>query len=1152
MVLVFFSIMEYNNQEYYFEEISRMKKCIFAAFAAVMSSVVGNTLSDETLLRFAPMPKMPVIDGKIGYDEWKYASTTFGGISPKTKLMTFRQNDFRFGYDAKNVYFAVTSEIPLAPQSLSADDCVEFQLLPPGKTKPVVIRYDFTGKGQVPAGAKLKNSIGYAVMNAEQGKCWTTEIAIPYSAFGVTGFKDGEKWGLQMIRHWSSKKETGYFHLPKKAGEMATFIPDSKAPIISFDGFGQLMYQNAGNYIWTYRVENTQKHKFGVISKSYRAGVSGAATLDINNPDLLGTSVKAAIGGNAMIESGKTHLFQLHMVAQFAGKPRLLYSHLKGYNNIDYYKRVMFWDTSISQKAAVYKDEIGLPYLNAGYYPNYGELLRVSASFNKKLPVANVIITVRNSKGNVLHTFSRAGFGRPVEDFEDQTVLKNLPIDDYTVTMESMDMKGKKYSHVRTFSIAKFPWQGLNLGKERIIIPPFKPLKLDQKKQEIHALMVGYKLGGKGIWDAVYADGENILAAPVQFVLNGKPVSSGKLKLIESAKDRIIYESSVSSGKVKFILNQEYDYDGFCKLNVKVIPQGPVKVKSFELRVPMKDEYAKYYATIRGNRPRAQGKPDTTIPAGQGVLDIKGALQEKGRVMNYFWFGTSYKGFSWIIDTQKGFSVEKTKYPHRMERKGKTVTFVQDIVNKQTTWDEPREFTFGFSPTPVKPINKNYRTLTTWMYDYPKAKGSDKCNMQVEQLPLGDYYDIQAVPNGDDYYYRQIIASRGKVIPDSVRKKMADEYIAKHKDWILRNAPLADFSLIRKLFTTKRAWGDDYFLMYNDPAYYSYRWKEAEMYKAEWLPFDYPVDDALNEYVANKTPEYIDKMLYEMRRYVRWGLDGMNFDCFPLGGGRNMISMGAFREKPGKVPLMYNHNMLQFVPEGIIYARNFFGWRELTKRTAHMLYTEGKLIHGVPWVELHATDAAVPAVAAFCSTVITMECGSMGGNYYDRFPDSYVLSDLAGTQAGVVPRTIVSTHSSKLSRAEQVRSLISWSFANGMLNHTDQGVLKGQKDYQVMRDEIFSFGYGRPQNKTIAFYDKEKQPITCNAAKVRTTQVIRPDGKALLMIGNTGDKVKAKFDLSGLKYGKYKVTDLFTGQEIVKPEIELPRHGYALWKIEKL
>ena len=76
-----------------------------------------------------------------------------------------------------------------------------------------------------------------------------------------------------------------------------------------------------------------------------------------------------------------------------------------------------------------------------------------------------------------------------------------------------------------------------------------------------------------------------------------------------------------------------------------------------------------------------------------------------------------------------------------MERKGDVVTFVQYIVNKHAIWDKPWEFTFGFSPTPVKPINKNYRSLSTWMYDYKPAKGSDKANMQVQQLPLGEYYE---------------------------------------------------------------------------------------------------------------------------------------------------------------------------------------------------------------------------------------------------------------------------------------------------------------------------------------------------------------------------------------------------------------------------
>ena len=83
------------------------KYCLALLASAAVCSVFGNTLSDETLLRFAPMPNAPVIDGKISTDEWRFASSTYGGISTKTGLMTRRQNDFRLGYDAKNLYVAI-------------------------------------------------------------------------------------------------------------------------------------------------------------------------------------------------------------------------------------------------------------------------------------------------------------------------------------------------------------------------------------------------------------------------------------------------------------------------------------------------------------------------------------------------------------------------------------------------------------------------------------------------------------------------------------------------------------------------------------------------------------------------------------------------------------------------------------------------------------------------------------------------------------------------------------------------------------------------------------------------------------------------------------------------------------------------------------
>ncbi len=1122
-------------------------------FAAV-TSLFGNVMSDATILRMPAMPKAPVIDGKISADEWKYASSTYGGISTKTGLMTRRQNDFRLGYDAKNLYVAITSETPVAPQPLTGDDRVEFRFLPPGKKVPVIIEFDSTGKGKVPAGVIVKNGFGVSIMNCEQGECWTAEAAIPLSVLGVKTIENGKEWKFQMMRHWSSQKETGYFHRPKNENDMATFIPDNKAMAVSFDGFGTDLYPVSGHYNWTYRIENPHNNKAYVYSKCFRTGLDGAPTLDINNPDLFGKEKKVPIGNRALVQPGISSFFQLYMMAQFPGKPRCLYSEVLAQDKKTVlYQRVMFWDLHISQRAAVYKNTVGYPYLSCGYYPSFGGRLRVAGTFDKKLPVGYAEINVRDSKGKVLHTFKKTNFGKPLESFHDETVLKDLPLGDYTVTMDSVALDGRKFSHKRTFSIRKFAWQGLNLGKDRVIIPPFKPLKHNKAAKEVHALMTGYKIGG-GVWNAIYAEGENILAAPIQLFLDGKPVKAGAVKLISSEQDRVVYEMTSQAGKVKFVLNQDYDYDGFCKLSVDVIPQGKVKVKSFELRIPVKNKYAKYFTTLHSNRHRAQGKPDFSVPAGQGELDMSAGRLEKGRVLNYVWIGEEYKGISWIIDSQKGFSVNKKSYPHKLIRKGDVVTYVQQMVNVPTEWSKPWRFVMGFSPTPVKPQAKGFRSISQHMYNYPTAKGSIAAGMMnIMQWPLGFYYPINAFPNGDASYYTKTLATRGnKGVTAEQRKQFAEEYLARHKEWIRKNAPLASLALIKRKLLDRRAYGEDYFLMYHNPAFYSCRWEEAEMYKAEWLPYDYPIDDAHNEYTACQTTQYIDKMLWEMREHIRFGFDGMNFDCFPLGGGYNTVAAGGYREKPGAAAIISNVNMLQVAPAGVQRATNLFGWRELTKRTAHLLYAEKRLVFGVPWVEVHATNSIVPAVAAFCSTVITTECASKGGDYFDRFPNGYTLADLTGTQSGVIPRTIFSTVSSKIPVKDQISSMISFSFAYGLMNHCDQGVKRGYKDYLTARDEIFSFGYGRPQNKTIPFYDKEKQPITCNAKDIRTTQVIRPDGKALLMVGNLGGNVRAKFDLSGLNYKKYKITDVFSGKELSSAEIDVPRLGYALLKIEKV
>ncbi len=319
--------------------------------------------------------------------------------------------------------------------------------------------------------------------------------------------------------------------------------------------------------------------------------------------------------------------------------------------------------------------------------------------------------------------------------------------------------------------------------------------------------------------------------------------------------------------------------------------------------------------------------------------------------------------------------------------------------------------------------------------------------------------------------------------------------------------PLVDQGVLRRLLSDKRKYGQKYFLLYHNPAMYSCSWPEAEMYKAEWLPWDYPVDDASNEYIANHTKEYIDKMLYEMREQARMGYDGMNFDCFPLGGGFNTVIGAGYRTRPGKDPFIHNGNMLQTAPAGIRGGTSFH-MRELMKRTATMLYVENKLTYGFPWVELHATHSLCVPVTAFCTTTITWERGSGGGEYQTRFPESYILADMAGMQSGIIPRPIVSTKGAVpgISRTDELKTLIAESFGFALMNHCDQGVERDHENYATARDFV-SLRFGAPDVKTLPFYEK-RNAVTCNT-KISYDADHRPDGKALLLIAN-GRRGKAE------------------------------------------
>lgn len=375
--------------------------------------------------------------------------------------------------------------------------------------------------------------------------------------------------------------------------------------------------------------------------------------------------------------------------------------------------------------------------------------------------------------------------------------------------------------------------------------------------------------------------------------------------------------------------------------------------------MPLKNDVVKLYDGLNKSGARSGNAPDLTIPAGEGPLALKGIQEFPGRVQYYLWLGGIYKGFCWMMDGNRDCSLEESKLAWDLIRSGDALTFRQFLVNKPVEWDKPMEWVVGFEPTPVKPRNENYLVLSSWMYDYPVAKGSDHGNMVWDSGYTQSFeYPQDSLVKMDDSWAKYLFSTRGKELPsEKERSEKAKEYLARNKAVLDRDFPLIDQAQLYKKMLDKRAFGmKKYYLHYQLPTLYTCIWPEAEMYKAEWLPWDYPVDDATNEYVTNQTSEHADFMLYTMREQVRRGYDGMNFDTFPLGGGFNTVTGNAVRTKPGSVPFITNANMLRTANWGIVTGRMLFGWRELVKRTATMLYMEKKLPYGTPWAEVHSTN----------------------------------------------------------------------------------------------------------------------------------------------------------------------------------------------------
>ena len=1105
---------------------------LLAACAAAFAATAGT--SDGTLLRMGPMGVAPTVDGRISPEEARASSTHYGAVSTATGLLTKRYAAFQFGYTSEGFYFATRTSLPEEPQQLVADDAMTLSLLPPGAAKQLSFRVCLAdGTGNLPKGAacavkRLDGVADYGVT------CVEAELFVPFAAAGVAAPKDGETWGLQMSVDFSSARETALWHYSKNGGEMGTFIPDRKCPVPGLVDFFKLeQYRQSGNYKFAFRFDNRTEADVKLGSKTVLHRGVGLAKLDSNpETDVDVNHVVFADFRKEIAPAGKLKEIVHKEWVIWPGTVNILDVDLSA-DGKPFLRRKLRWDVA---NGLSWKDDTGLPFIKCSFLPSAGNRLRVRYDFNKVKGVARAGLRVSGVRSGKT-VFERELDAKVKGGLVDER-LPNLPEDLYRVRFAVEDASGGKYVHDKEFEVAKFPWQDAHVGEDRVVVPPYSPIRVDGDKTLF--LQTGYRSSGV-LWDEVYALGENILAAPVELLLNGRPMRAASSRVVSAEKDCVVREVVAEGGGLLLIATQTYDYDGFCWVKFAFRAAKPVEVKSLQVVMPLRDEIVSLFEVLRRDDKRAGPAPDFSLGRGEGeVWDSAQHAESKGWLSNmpamiqpYIWFGGPFKGFCWLMESVRGLSLDKAVPAERIVRRDGAATLFCDLVNKPVEWSGETVLEMGFQPTPTRPKDPAHGAFASLMYRYSCPSNAVRYqqgfSFAVSEIhaPFGTY-------PGNDKSLMKWTRSQPKIDRAAFHAKL-DEYIARNADWFAKSTVTSAIDYRTDNVNSDRAMGIDLATCYLNPMLITCFWPEWKMYKSEWYPEEWAPENYFNEYMANTAKTRIDKLLWDASTALDNGAGGIYYDCFRSCGGWNLTNPSVFIRPDGTVqPALTNVR----------------AWREIMKRTATLCYLRGRLYNGRPVVDNHDTNGHVVPVMSFAMGGLSTERSSNGGDFQDRFPEGYTLAEITGGQTGKASRFIVSTKKGDVARQErELKSLMGFMCAYGVFALNDQLILR-RDWFEKAWNMVFDFGWGRPGVEQHFYWDGKPQPVSHNGRDVRLTVAKKP-GSALLMFGNLGDAAEFSFDVSGLALGDVRLVDAETGATLEKPTLRIDRHGYRIVKVER-
>ncbi len=664
--------------------------------------------------------------------------------------------------------------------------------------------------------------------------------------------------------------------------------------------------------------------------------------------------------------------------------------------------------------------------------------------------------------------------------------------------------------YVRWFARKKFEWEHNKLGITREVLPPFKAIRVDGRTVEV--VMRKYRQGSLGLWDAVQAKGNEtdyreLLAGPIQLLLNGEPLQGGGA-FTSTAGHEVVYAGAAKHAAGNISTRCTTEYDGCMKVELTLAPAGPAAIQSLVLDVPIKDDMAPLWHVLKTN---IRSNPAGKIPRGAGEVWNSKKLRDgnwPGNFKHYFWFGAEERGLSWFADNEKGWVMDWKKQPpcQTLVRKDGVLHFRVHLVQKPIILKEPRTIVFGLMASPAKPMPKDWRAIGR-----PERRGID--------FTMGHYFGLPGT-FAAKYPMNKDFSSFDKFYELRQGKKVDASAFA--ENWVERNCShegatreLRDAFRNLVKIAVSRGRSKDHFTAYFDEfratttfceehPYYRNSWDVHNTMLKEIQNFHERFGTKVTEpghwkwYFGSgaTVPSYVDFCCWFGAKWLKRSV-GLYFDnAFVKTPANNPYLTTAFFREDGKIQ-----------PSTCFWAK-----RDYLKRI-WVLHQQLRLPQTPQIMMIHMTNAHIIPWESFNEVNLDLEWKFGARPFQAKFSPELLRVESTGLQTGCIPMAISDTENKGVKASETNRKLAERTRWAGFAVHEIRMEWSGQK----WPKSLSTFGYGR-DDCTVYNYWQPQPPITVSDDACKWL-LLKRKGKLLLLLcswNRKDNRVVIEFDFDKL------------------------------------